>query len=38
MQDLTLVEVHVKLDEIYHYYSQMPSLSVIPAKAGIQEE
>ena len=35
MQDLKLVQVHEKLDEIYHYYSQMESFSVIPAKAGI---
>jgi len=30
MQDLTLVRVHEKLDEIYHFYSQMPASSVIP--------
>ena len=41
MQDLTLDQVHEKLDEIYHHYSQMvtpsviPAPLVIPAKAGI---
>ena len=41
MQDLNLIQIHEKLDEIYDYYSQMASPSVdnaatvIPVKAGI---
>jgi nifR3 family TIM-barrel protein len=44
MRDLTLTQVHEKLDEIYEYYSKMFStaaisdLGVIPTKAEIKED
>jgi nifR3 family TIM-barrel protein len=41
MQDLTLEQVLEKLDEVYHYYSQMSSPFVIPVPhnaGGIQED